>query len=405
MFSHERIFEHFCDKCDKSFSSKIRLELHVRVHHTKRTILCPSCDKSFVDKNMLDEHISTKHSTRTQGDKQFICSICQKIYNRSSRLKKHMTIHDKPQKNDVLVCEKCSMAFASIEEIEDHINRIHDDAVDPKITKKELLFVVCCEYCENAFVDFKSLAKHKQNHLNDDKPFKCEFCMACYESYAKMKTHKNTHIHQQYKFPVQRHYMCDIESCWKKYRHWSDLLNHRKTVHLINPTIYKCSECEQTFYQSWNFSYHKKTVHCSTELKCDVCDFQCRTLYSLRLHQRNYHSSDAEDSNANFKAKPKKQPIKKQSRVDLDEFVSKTGTSLICNTCGKQFSTRNGARSHVEMVHLKIRNHSCKECGKEYYLRKDYEDHRRMHTAETPYECQHCSKKFRTASLLNEHRK
>lgn len=405
MFSHERIFEHFCDKCDKSFSSKFRLELHIRVHHTKRTIRCPSCDKSFVDKSMLDEHISSKHSTRSQMDKSFTCTVCQKVYNRSSRLKKHMTSHEKPQKSNVLTCEKCLMAFANIEEIDDHFNRIHDED-DVQISKKEMLYVVCCEYCENAFIDFKKLADHKQNHLNDEKPFKCEFCMACYESYGKLKTHKNTHIHQQCKFPVQRHYMCDIENCWKRYRHWSDLLNHRKTVHLINPTIYKCSECEQTFYQSWNFAYHKKTAHCATFIQCDECDFQCRTLHSLRSHQKKQHSPDTGISTIKInKTKPKKETFKVRKTIDIDQYLTKIDTVMACNLCGRQLTSRNGARSHIEMIHLKIRHHACDECGKEFYLRKDFNDHKRLHTAETPYECEQCSKKFRTISLLTEHRK
>lgn len=440
MFSHERVFEYYCCECDKSFSSNLRLELHTRTHHTKRTIKCNSCDKTFVDKSMLDEHISSKHSLR--AEKPLECSVCKKVYNRSSRLRKHMTTHERMQKNAVLICEPCAMAFATIDEIDEHFQRQHDDD-HVNIVKKEILFVVCCEYCENAFVDNHKLVKHKECHLNDDKPFKCGFCMASYETYSKLKTHKNTHTNQQVKFPVQRHYMCDVEDCWKRYRHWSDLLNHRKTVHLINPSIFKCNDCEQTFYQSWNFSYHKKTVHAMATIQCQQCDYQCKNIYNLRAHQKKFHSDKNEekppsrdvaenqivvkqeeaDTVTVIKAKapetisssPSSSTITTaeaeiattptKTTLEIDQYVRKVDKTIICNICEKQLATRCSARSHIEMIHFKIKNFACTECGKTFYLKKDATDHLRTHTAETPYDCTICDKKFRTASILNGHQK
>lgn len=369
MFSHERVFEYFCEKCDKSFSSKLRLALHTRSHHTKRTVQCGSCDKSFVDKSMLDEHNASKHSARGQTEKSLECPVCKKVYNRSSRLRKHMTTHERLQKNNVFICEPCSMAFGAIEDIDEHCNRSHDDD-SVNISKKELFFVVCCEYCEYAFVDHHQLVKHKETHLNDEKPFKCGYCMACYETYSKLKTHKNTHISQQVKFPVQRHYMCDVDDCWKRYRHWSDLLNHRKTVHLINPSIYKCNECEQTFYQSWNFSYHKKTVHSITMIKCEECNFECKTVYNLKNHKKRAHCAD-EDAAEPIEVKAKTQRIRSKKAIEIDKYLRKTDTSIVCNICGKQLATRNSATAHIEMIHFKIKNHTCEECGKDFYLKKD----------------------------------
>lgn len=203
MFTHERIFEHFCQDCDKSFASKNRLEHHTRHQHAKKRYHHEEATKSPTNGNDIEEIIIPNKTI--QNEKIFTCTVCKKVYNRASRLRKHSTTHEKPQRNSVLICEPCSIAFATIEDVEDHCNRIHDDIENGdnvNIMSKEILFVVCCEYCECAFVDNRRLAQHKKRHLNDDKPFKCEYCMACYETYSKLKTHKNTHINQQIKFPV-----------------------------------------------------------------------------------------------------------------------------------------------------------------------------------------------------------
>lgn len=401
MFTHEQIYEHFCGECDKSFASKARLEHHTRSQHTKR-ILPPKNYKNTIQDD-VEAIISSKQS---QNDKSFTCNICKKVYSRASRLRKHATIHEQIQRNMVLICEKCSIAFATIEDVEDHCNRNHDeiDNTSVNIISKEILFVVCCEYCESAFIDQHRLIQHKRIHLNDEKPFKCEYCMACYETYSKLKTHKNTHLNHQMKFPVQRNYMCDVSDCLKKYRHWSDLMNHRKTVHLINPSIYKCTECEATFYKSWDFSYHKKTVHSISTVRCELCQLECRTPYTLKLHKKKRHSPKVIPSEVRPKRSMAVQRSKKS--FDFDVYMRPTNNgAFICNVCEKQLANRNSAKSHIEMIHLGVKHHTCEICDKEYYLRKDYNDHVRRHTAEQPYECTMCTKKFRTASMLSDHRK
>lgn len=417
MFTHEQILEHFCNDCDKSFASKNRLEYHARLHHIKRGIPRNENYENLAsnpsDENAINGVGSNKSAS--QSEKSFTCNVCHKVYNRSSRLRKHATTHEQAQRNNVLICEQCKQAFATFEDVEEHCNRIHDDVDNENgnIISKEILFVVCCEYCESAFVDDRRLADHKQCHSNDEKPFKCEHCMACFETYSKLKTHKNTHINQQIKFPVQRNYMCDVIECFKKYRHWSDLSNHRKTVHLINPYIYKCTVCEATFYKSWDFSYHKKTVHSISTVKCEVCQLECRTPYTLKLHQKSRHPSN-DNTHGKTRATTiankktlKTVPIARSKKTfDFDAFMRQTNEGqLICNICEKQLANRNSAKSHVEMIHLGMKHHQCKDCGKEYYLRKDYNDHVRRHTAEQPYECTICTKKFRTSSMLIDHRK
>lgn len=392
MFLHEPNLEHFCRHCDSVFGSKLNLDEHLQMRHTKPPAHCLLGDTNGSANSVSDENADEK-----SVEKSLTCPICKKSYNRMSRLRKHMTTHEQFEKSSVLVCDPCSMAFATLEDVDYHCIHQHDEDI-ANIIEKEILFVVCCEYCEFAFTDHTKLLKHKECHAHDDKPFKCEFCMATYETYSKLKTHKNTHIHQQIKFPVQRQYLCDIEECWKRYRHWSDLSIHRKTVHLINPTVYKCQQCEQTFHHSWKFSYHKKTVHAIASVKCSVCGMECANAYNLRHHRKKCGSEDT----AKQLAKPKQS---KSKTFDMAHYIDQIGQMMKCRLCDKQLATRITARIHVEMTHLKIRRHRCDTCGKEFYLRKDYMDHLRLHTFELPYECKICLKKFRTTSAVSDHRR
>lgn len=86
---------------------------------------------------MLDEHISSKHSLR--ADKSLECTVCKKVYNRSSRLRKHMTTHERMQKSAVLICDPCAMAFASIDEIDEHFQRNHDDDQVNIVKKRDFI--------------------------------------------------------------------------------------------------------------------------------------------------------------------------------------------------------------------------------------------------------------------------
>lgn len=395
MFSHEKVFEHFCDQCDKSFSSKFQLDRHLKLHNVNRKFHCLPCNKKFVDKQSLDEHNAGQHST----DKRLKCNICDKVYSRASRLRKHMTSHEEIVTKEVQTCRECSMAFVSEKLANGHCRRMHDED-NSFIEYIELSAVVCCEFCELAFVHPEKLLSHKHIH-NGEKPYECEFCTTKYETFSQLRTHSNTHNNLKVRFPVQRNYMCDNVDCLKQYRHWSDLINHRKTVHLINPTIFKCSECDVTFYQSWKFDYHKKTFHGKPE-KCTLCDDVLSSSITLKAHMRKKHSAK-EPKEISLKSK-----LRKKKTTEIDNYIEQSDESgMYCSQCGKTFPSRNNARSHIEMVHLKIRKHSCSTCDKQFYLKKDLDDHIRLHTAEQPFKCavESCGKQFRTNSMLCDHKK
>lgn len=342
------------------------------------------------------------------------CDLCAKSYTRKSRLQKHMKSHTIFETSTLANCEMCNAIFIDDDEAMAHYRNLHDAG-----DSDEILFgyetydkVYVCEFCELAFGTIDSVLAHRQVHIGDLK-FECPYCESKYDTYSKKRTHQLIHKNQMETYPVARHYICDQDDCFKSYIHWSSLTAHRKTTHLINPSIIKCTECPETFYRSWTYDYHKKTVHGECEL-CPICNKGFYKKNSLEMHMQRVHIDDRKRSNIN-------------SRGDAaEEMVDEDNGVFSCKECGKQCPSKYNAISHVSMVHLKVRNMVCDICDKRFYQKGDLNDHYRLvcktkgigrmiipllislifrlqHTKEKPFTCQYCPYSSRKRSMLVTH--
>ncbi|XP_035657631.1 zinc finger protein 568-like [Branchiostoma floridae] len=81
-----------CDTCGKLFHHPSHLEQHMKTHmgDEARTHKCPTCPASFKWPKAL-----AKHQTTHEGKKT--CTICNKDYNGSRQLKRHMSTAHKEQ--------------------------------------------------------------------------------------------------------------------------------------------------------------------------------------------------------------------------------------------------------------------------------------------------------------------
>ena len=92
-----------CEKCDKVFSTIIKLNRHIKSHSTDKPFPCIKCSKRFRVSQELRRHDQT-HT----GEKPFTCSECTKAYADSSSLRLHWRTHTgvKPYE-----CNKCGRLF------------------------------------------------------------------------------------------------------------------------------------------------------------------------------------------------------------------------------------------------------------------------------------------------------
>ena len=85
--THTREKPYKCDICQKSFSLKNGLNIHVRTHTGEKPYKCKICPKAFVSSGDL-----TRHTRVHTGEKPHKCVICSKA-ELAKKLTRTLIIH------------------------------------------------------------------------------------------------------------------------------------------------------------------------------------------------------------------------------------------------------------------------------------------------------------------------
>ena len=82
--------QHTCHYCQKCFSRRHNLKVHIRTHTKEKPYKCEHCQKRFSYRNYLKVHIRT-HTK----EKPYQCEHCQKRFSQRSALTRHIRTHTK----------------------------------------------------------------------------------------------------------------------------------------------------------------------------------------------------------------------------------------------------------------------------------------------------------------------
>lgn len=128
----------------------------------------------------MSEHIGTCHFSEdsNQGEKEYKCRQCPKVFNWKSNLIRHQIAHDESRR---YVCENCKKVFTDPSNLQRHIRSQHIGARSH-----------ACPECGKTFATSSGLKQHTHIH-SSVKPFRCEVCFKAYTQFSNLCRHKRMH--------------------------------------------------------------------------------------------------------------------------------------------------------------------------------------------------------------------
>lgn len=177
-----------CRKCRLIFSRIDRLSHHIKELHLSDDLTYSICDQSFdsiklvamqikADRNLKDMFGCTKCSMRLsrsdnlerhvneihEREKSVKCSQCEEVFARKQQLTRHIKDVHKKEKN--YKCSQCEVVFAREQNLTQHIKELH------KKRRK-----LQCSQCDDAFARKQQLTRHIKHTHQKERNHRCKLC-------------------------------------------------------------------------------------------------------------------------------------------------------------------------------------------------------------------------------------
>jgi KRAB domain-containing zinc finger protein len=334
---HKGIYPFKCKECGKGFQDSNHLHTHVRTRHYGVFVYCKAenekgetCGKKLYSEEGLQKHIERVHLKQEEG-KEMPCLECG-VKILPSSLQRHIDeVHSKIARKACPI-ENCGEVFANKYIMQKHVDKVHD-----KVFNREW-----CDLCEEYKQDLKSHYKHVHT---DHEQLPCTWPQCLYR--AKTKQYLERHI----KYVHERKTRVSCEECGKSVR---DLYHHKRVVHRKD-NLYFCTECNKGFPIKSQLRNHINKIHLKIRQSCPDCGAE---VANLQQHIRFVHEKRmaAVCDVPGCETKFANRLSKKKHMQSVHEGVRDT-----CPECGKQVTS---LKSHMRIVHEKIRAHTCNECKK-----------------------------------------
>ncbi|KAH8373004.1 hypothetical protein KR009_009637 [Drosophila setifemur] len=167
---------HPCSECEKKFTRKFQLKLHmIAVHRMgEMRYQCQDCGKSFASRHSLRYHVKSIHST----DRPFGCQHCDRRFVLRTQLISHLRTHTGEAKPRIFACPRCTKSWPTKSDLRTHM-RSHNPSQERPFK---------CDRCSKAFFTRGHLSSHLLVHTGE-KPFGCDYCDKWYQSVGNLNNH------------------------------------------------------------------------------------------------------------------------------------------------------------------------------------------------------------------------
>lgn len=189
---------------------------------------------------------------------------------------------------------------------------------------------------------------------------------------------------------------CDI--CNKTLSSRNSLREHRITVHLKNGR-FPCNECEKRFTNRRALQIHRVIHTKERNYVCELCGSTHKRPRELKLHMRDMHSEhQTYRCDVCFKC------FKQKSHLKMHCFTEHEDTVTDCIVCKQKLMTPFSIYTHC-LKHAGYREFECEICSRTFKTKKALTDHQKIHSQDRkPYkECPKCGKAIYSRSHYYEH--
>ena len=266
-----------------------------------------------------------------------------------------------------------------------------------------------CKYCIEKFkaklgkiqLFDHTIISHIDCITNEEKKLLLKYCHMDVENYTKMKKKK---------WKWSGNIVKGKGSIVWKYFDFKD-----NEINAENKDIV-CKVCDESIpFNTSGASYqqaknHISQVHADSEeailIKKQVTCSQCGKIFGTvgqkniceRTHKKEFNYVCPHEGCGKGFFSIHTFEVHKDSHTDERKFM--------CNQCGKSWKF-DGQRKLCERKHNKDYGFYCpyEGCGKGFYTKAQYDKHLRVHTGETPFQCNICGKKFKQNTHLKTHLK
>ena len=138
----------------------------------------------------------------------------------------------------------------------------------------------------------------------------------------------------------------------------------------------KCKYCDKSFEDLSDLIFHIKTVHKEKQkndqdgdFECKICQKKFKYLWKVKRHINFFHVGDSDykcDSCGKIfitrhNVKRHKLSCEKLKKEKIERYLKRN-----CHICGYSFTKKESLKSHIKIVHDKIREKKCPECDKSF---------------------------------------
>nr|XP_029730797.1 zinc finger protein 43 isoform X1 [Aedes albopictus] len=400
-----------CSRCGLKFISTIDLKAHEVKAHGSDYFKCKICDRNFSLKRTLELHIRTIHMLGKKPRRpQKVPIQTENDLQLSAKEQELFTVIEIPPNSHI--CCGCLLHFESSEELETHRQMKH---VRKNVTTMRPTSKHTCEGCLRLFGTTRGMQYHKTRISMLKVVWECKKCKIMFKLPGKRREHAKLHTDGDPVALVVRvkattkqalGWVCCGPICSQSFSTEEELIAHGRTSHWIDRKAAdlehadrpeQCQVCFQRFLDRKQIFAHQRRKYKIKKIKCTLCGQAVSSKTELKRHEVKVHNVDGFKCEICGKSYPSASSL--TSHIKL---MHVKGAQHMCTICGKTFRQSGGLSIHMS-CHVEVPQFKCEICLKMFKHKLHLRYHMRTHTGEKPYKCRYCDSAFANHTNWRRH--